>query len=253
MSSKVTNEKNQEGSPFVCQTKIKEPLGLPPIRKSFEFPIIKTVDNYYDRQNKDIIREIENVNKSEILIDEEMAMKSEFKRAYDVSLKRTLNLNELRRQLYGDLIVKKKKKYRKGKTLKNFYNKIDPIVEEPKIKINEQNLISDLEDKNEELDNMLNFVNNLDYDKYTQDLETREAIYLLKNKFEKDKEKFVPNNEEPNNEENLNNEKIEIKNEEDARIETETKNKFYLPPCTLATSSTIVNHEKEWNCSVYFI
>jgi hypothetical protein len=251
--------KAQENMPFKCTTKIKEPLGLPPIRKSFEFPIIKTVDNYFDRQNKDLIKEIENINKSEEgIIDEDKAKKTEFKRAYDVSLKKTINLNELRKQLYGNLIVKKKKKTRKGKTSNYFYtvnnnleslNPVYPVISPtidttplPVKPPTTDNLVSDLEDKNEELDQMLNFVNNLDYDKYTQDLETREAIYLLKNKYEKDKEKFVPSavdNKDAEVEE-IN----QISPIKPVEPEPAVDDRFYLPPCNPLL------HEKEWNNSV---
>lgn len=76
---------------------------------------------------------------------------------------------------------------------------------------------------------------NLDYDKYVKNQEVREALFLLKNKVDKDKE----NQEEPINDEN--------KQEEDKNSENLEKNEekeVNLPPID---PKIALIHDKEWD------
>jgi len=82
---------------------------------------------------------------------------------------------------------------------------------------------------------------NLDYDKYVKNLEVREALYLLKNKVDKEKEKNEGN--EQNEElykENVNNDKQEINHE---KLSEELQSSS-LPPIE---NKNLFVHEKEWN------
>lgn len=99
-------------------------------------------------------------------------------------------------------------------------------------------MIEGSDDENDE--NLLKFMENLDYDKYVKNLEVREALYLLKNKVEKEKEK---NEGEPNedlNKANDINEKEEI-NPEKLAEELQSSS---LPPIE---NRNLAIHDKEWN------
>jgi hypothetical protein len=101
----------------------------------------------------------------------------------------------------------------------------------------------DKDDNEDEVNNLLNFVNNLDYEKYAKDLEIREALYLIKNKVEKDKAN-CPNDEEIKNDENL---RDNILGEESKHIEgyQNSANVNYFNHI-----QNSVNHEREWDNSV---
>jgi len=95
------------------------------------------------------------------------------------------------------------------------------------------------DDENDE--NLLKFMENLDYDKYVKNLEVREALYLLKNKVDKEKEKNEGN--EQNEElykENVNNDKQEINHE---KLSEELQSSS-LPPIE---NKNLFFNEKEWN------
>jgi hypothetical protein len=95
------------------------------------------------------------------------------------------------------------------------------------------------DDENDE--NLLKFMENLDYDKYVKNLEVREALYLLKNKVDKEKEKNEGNEQnEELNKENVNNEKEEIDPE---KLAEELKSSS-LPPIE---NKNLFFNEKEWN------
>ena len=59
----------------------------------------------------------------------------------------------------------------------------DPLLEE-----------DDLDEK-EKIDDIINYLNGLDYDKYCKDMELREALSLLKHKMDKEKEEKALNND----------------------------------------------------------
>jgi hypothetical protein len=100
-------------------------------------------------------------------------------------------------------------------------------------------LLDDLEE-NENIDDVINYLNGLDYDKYCKDMEIREALSLLKNKMDKELEEkkieeeknknkvIIEGAPEENNEDKKDEDEEEKdKNEED--IEGKENNKLILP------------------------
>ena len=83
-------------------------------------------------------------------------------------------------------------------------------------------LLEDDLEEHENIDDVINYLNGLDYDKYCKDMEIREALTLLKNKIDKEKE-------EKDKEEEKNKNKVIIEgveqNEEDEKNEEEKEGK----------------------------
>jgi len=107
---------------------------------------------------------------------------------------------------------------------------------------NQQQLLLDGSDEEND-ENLLKFMENLDYDKYVKNLEVREALYLLKNKVEKEKEKNEPNEktDDPDKANNGNNEKDENIAE---KLAEELQASSSLPP--IENKNSII-HDKDWN------
>ena len=123
-------------------------------------------------------------------------------------------------------------------------NDIDNKVEsEDKENEMEENKKKDIEDKkdvplldgdldeNENIDDVINYLNGLDYDKYCKDMEIREALTLLKNKMDKEKEEKDKEEEKNNNKIMI--EGVEQKGDEEEQIkdnnEDNKDNKLILP------------------------
>ena len=82
-------------------------------------------------------------------------------------------------------------------------NKVENEMEENKKKDIEDKkdvpLLDDDLDENENIDDIINYLNGLDYDKYCKDMEIREALTLLKNKIDKEKGEKDKEEEKNNN------------------------------------------------------
>ena len=92
-------------------------------------------------------------------------------------------------------------------------------------------------------ENLVNFMQNLDYDKYLKNQETREALFLLKNKIEKEKQKekdenLTEENHSQNNDNNNQGENFSQKNEEENEINL---------PVIDSKNNLPIYHEKEWD------
>jgi hypothetical protein len=107
------------------------------------------------------------------------------------------------------------------------------LVEKLKKEVKNQNFLQ--EDNDDEVNKMLDFVNNLDYDKYKNDLEVRENLYVIKNQI--DNETYIPPTQTEVLPEII--EEINSKAEEKISV-TENFDKVTLI------------HEKDWDNSVYF-
>ena len=85
--------------PFISRVRIKEHIGLPPITGTYISPVIRKYENYYDIQNKEIVKQIENMKKTEkeYFIDEEKNLKVKYEKAYENNLKQSMTLNEIRK------------------------------------------------------------------------------------------------------------------------------------------------------------
>jgi len=116
----------------------------------------------------------------------------------------------------------------------NSYN----YVAEPSQRKQQMNFDASDEENDEKL---LKFMENLDYDKYVKNLEVREALYLLKNKVEKEKEKnnVVEQNEEPN--------KASVNNENENIYPEKLEEELQSPSLPIIENKNFVIHEKDWN------
>ena len=96
----------------------------------------------------------------------------------------------------------------------------------------------------EEDENLINFMENLDYDKFVKNQEVREALYLLKNKVEKEKENENENKENPDGNENNNNNNNDQEGEGEILGEKIEETLINLPP--IENKGGII-HDKDWD------
>ena len=115
----------------------------------------------------------------------------------------------------------------------------------------------------EEMKNIINYINNWDYQKYERDLEVREALLLLRNKMKKEEQEqkevrqINELNKKDNMEEKINNEEENIKNYfEKEKIQQD--NKYYTKYNEKNNINIFKDElsdkekellEKNWNCS----
>ena len=92
-----------------------------------------------------------------------------------------------------------------------------------------------------EIHNIVNYMSGLDYDKYSKDMELKEALHLLKHKMEKQAEEMKDNNNITNDNDNLvtSNIKQEDHNDEHETPTTDELPKHETPP------KPIINEEEE--------
>ena len=102
--------------------------------------------------------------------------------------------------------------------------------EEEKKEIKDPLLEEELEDK-ENIEDVISYLNNLDYDKYCKDMEIREALTLLKHKMDKEKEEQKIADEKAQNKVTIEGvEKPELKDKEKKEEEKkDNDNKTLLP------------------------
>jgi hypothetical protein len=257
---------SQKFNPFISRVTCREPLGLPPIRKHNHLTDRKYETNFVEKKNKDIIRKIQKLKKLErqIIQDDEKVEKIRSDRVRENALKTNLYLSEIRKELYGEekncnmnktskntffrqlnddyhnLTNDKKRNYKKY-----LHNSVPDLNEFKMAEVNESEPIKnvDQEEMKEEQE-LLDFVNNLDYEKYMKKLEVREALHLLKNKVEKEKaeeeQNDVFNEEERNLEEEQNQE-----NNENGEEYNQYDNNYH--------KENVIRHEKEWDSSVIYL
>ena len=110
----------------------------------------------------------------------------------------------------------------------------DKDKEEEKKEIKDPLLEEELEDK-ENIEDVISYLNNLDYDKYCKDMEIREALTLLKHKMDKEKEEQKLSEEKAQNKvtiegvEKPEENNKEKKEEEKESITNNNDNKTLLP------------------------
>jgi hypothetical protein len=143
-----------------------------------------------------------------------------------------LELNKEIEELVKDYNQELKKESENNKIQNNLLKNVDNLSE------NKENLNKKLQNLDlsgfEEDENLINFMTNLDYDKYVKNQEVREALFLLKNKVEKEKD--VQQIEENQNKENMS-----IKEED---IEKNDEKEISLPPIDHRVN---LIHEKDWD------
>lgn len=136
---------------------------------------------------------------------------------------------------------------KEAQNIENKSDKQNDIKENPKYKYIKERL----EKANEkEIDELVYFAQNLDYDKYIKELETREALNLVKIKF--DEENAKNENEQLNNNLDSNNIKSNENKEENKLDENDEekkdKNNLVLPPIE-SKEIKEAEHIRDWGVS----
>ncbi len=131
----------------------------------------------------------------------------------------------------------------------NLNNQTNNIKENPKYKYVKERL----EKANEkEIDELVNFAQSLDYDKYIKELETREALNLVKIKFDEENAKNEKEQEKNNinNENNEKNTEVEKENKIDEN-EIKDKSNLILPPIE-SKEVKEAEHIRDWGVRKLF-
>ena len=181
-----------------------------------------------DRKNNEDVYEVKPETK-EVRVTKDINYRPQSEKKNDINNGINLNNND---------IPERKEKNEEYKNEKEEEYK-DTNDKEDKKDDKKDPLLDDL-DENENIDDVINYLNGLDYDKYCKDMEIREALSLLKNKMdkeleekkieeEKNKNKVIIEGapEEGNEEKKDEDEEEKDKNEED--IEKKENNKLVLP------------------------
>jgi hypothetical protein len=254
--AEIQQIKNSRVLPFVSRVTSKEAVGLPPImntvvcsqnkdKKNYDSTkmLLKQLHKYprkgekkrkiklskllkEDRSKKALIEEPKNQNiqsKSETLYE-----KSDSKEKLEEQFEGQCSpqSEEIKIDYNDNQVIKQNLK-------DNLKQPSISLVEKLKKEVKNQNFLQ--EDNDDEVNKMLDFVNNLDYDKYKNDLEVRENLYVIKNQI--DNETYIPQTQTQVLPEII--EEINSKGEEKISL-TENFDKVTLI------------HEKDWDNSVYF-
>ena len=215
--------KNEDIKEKTLTNNITTPQKLPVIINKYSLPKKNLVD---ERKNDDTAYE-QKPEKKEVKISEEINNEKI----------ETEKNNEIKKENNEEDKTDENKENIKNEEIKD---KKDPLLEEEL-------------DENENIDEILNYLNGLDYDKYCKDMEIKEALTILKNKMDKDLEEKNKNKKITEGEEQKEENKSE-KNENDddekkKNLENENKNnKIILPEINKTLSEQkpveIVNEEE---------
>ena len=215
--------KNEDIKEKTLTNNITTPQKLPVIINKYSLPKKNLVD---ERKNDDTAYE-QKPEKKEVKISEE------------------INNEKIETEKNNEI---KKENNEEDKTNENKEN-----IQKEEIKDKKDPLLEEELDENENIDEILNYLNGLDYDKYCKDMEIKEALTILKNKMDKDLEEKNKNKKITEGEEQKEENKSE-KNENDddekkKNLENENKNnKIILPEINKTLSEQkpveIVNEEE---------
>lgn len=228
--SSTQRYKNSVNCPkaFTTSTKVKEKLGLNPIKK-VNLITRKIVVNHIDRMNKKFIKQMEEIhsNRNEIkrIIDEEGGHEKEL--FYHKLYKKKCDVKEKNFSYYRKELDKANDSYARTAMLNRMIeeNKKKNKEEENVNNSEEEEKVDTITNTNEgEIKEIINYMNELDYEKYLKDREIREALNVIKSKMEKEaQEKEEKTND--NNEENANKEEEKQKSENDNNKTDDTDKK----------------------------
>lgn len=250
--------KRKKIAPFTSQVVTDlNPLGLPPIRREYEGTRPVKLNPIFLR-NKRIVKKIEKLRKIEgdIIKEQEDEELLKYNRVKENLSKTNIEINKLRQKIYAtsyDWI----KSNDKGKLPRISQTAEEPQKAEEDGKGNshqEQNTKELLEEaknnpkytsalnsdklKDKEIDELVDFAQNLDYEKYIKDLEIREALNLIK--LNVDKENEIEDFQRENQaEEPREGDKVACDTPEDLKD-------FELNKPT----DHVIEHDKEWNVSL---
>lgn len=96
---------NGKPTPFISRVYNRDPVGLPPIKNNLVVTIEKKPQlSYFEFRNKQIIKQIENLKKQEkdFLKEEENNQKKKIEKYREFTIKNNNNINELRKETYGE-------------------------------------------------------------------------------------------------------------------------------------------------------
>lgn len=229
------------------------PIGLPPINNRELYSCSTNglnknnfKESLIERKNKNLIKKIQRLKKVEKALDEEEHIKELNKKsnAQKNLSKTNKDIEEIRKELYNISSKNDKDKIVNNSSNEDTQNSI--------IKLNPKyhNFKEKLEEAQEkDLNELVSFAQNLDYDKYLKDLEIREALNLIKIRVDEDKQKedeennliLSENINEENNNPLLQEELILpsiIKNQEDNEKNKESNLQIEE-----------INHDRNWNVS----
>ena len=151
---------------------------------------IKKIKN----ENKTLYQEINKNNENEDMTNKTLNIKTPqklkpIKNKLNDERKEDDNICEIKPEKKEVSVVKETDTNNQNKQNNDIDNKVNDKENEQKNKedIKDPLLEDDLYE-NENIDDVINYLNDLDYDKYCKDMEIREALTLLKNKIDKEKE-----------------------------------------------------------------
>lgn len=263
--------------PFISTvTTNLNPVGLPPIRNPFtgeeKVPLKK--ESNTQKKNKKVIKKIEKLKKLEKMVEEKDFLLDEIKKSkvYDTFLKKDKEIKEIRKELYGieerDFEVKESS-YKVNEPYNMTQGLNVPIKNDNKdngnyditnkqeresqdsqyLKMNPKyhNIKERLEKIQEkEVDDLVDFAKNLDFDKYLKDLEIREALNLIKIQTDQEEPPQIPISNDKNEE----NKNIEQQNHEENITNKDGQKDIKLPDIYSYTvpdkPENHDEHNKDW-------
>jgi hypothetical protein len=173
----------------------KTPIGLPPIRNGFTYTYCK-LPNIVEKKNKSYIKIIENKVKNKndglLLLNSEESEKNKYKRIREEFLKQNVKIENIRKEIYGN--NPKEKNISQGFISSTKFDKLnDDYHGVTSNNVINDNKYKDEEEQEEKLNKIINEINEFDLDKYVKDSEMREALYVLKSKYDKENPKQIDN------------------------------------------------------------
>lgn len=242
-------------SPFISRVTAKESLGLPPIMNTIvsnqnkqnnsEYNskiLLKQLHKYPKKTDKNYKIKLAKLLAKSNKLNDEIGCR-DFVDTKNENLFSNINPKETIMGFSNNLIEREKTPPNNAYNNDNCSDNLD-VEYSQKSSSNQEfktNLkVDDLDgDENElEVNKMLEFVNNLDYDKYEKDLQVRENLYVIKNDLEKEKSQSIQEEEKLPD--------IYI----DRPLQTEENIKFSQ---TASEKSNHINHDKGWDNCVLII
>ena len=225
-------------------------MGLPPIKKEYlKYNNVEKINkiSYVNRINKKVLDDIKELRK----IENKMFLEELDKHDRQITATK-LNRKKINNYLYKEAIKKIKEDNDKKEILYNDNNN-DYLTKDDMFKINSINKCININnEEHNNIDKLVHFANNLDFDKYLKDLEIREAIKIIKSRVENENSENVENKTIENNTEDYNN--FNIRNDDNIkednyneRLEDEENSINNNITNNNTNKITFINHDKDWN------
>ena len=222
ISNDIINESNNDIKNKTLTNTLKTPQKLKPIINKTSLKKKKLIDERKSDENvyevKPEVKEVKVTNEINYKNKNEIPEKNnDINNDKNNDININNNTNSDLKENIKDNVNKEKNKEENNKDI-DIKDKKDPLLED------------DLDTEN--IDEVINYLNGLDYDKYCKDMEIREALTLLKNKMDKELEEKKIEEEKNKNkviiegeEQKENNNEEEEKNNEENKNNSENKDK----------------------------